>query len=202
MLLTKFTLYAPSGSKIFPPLFVKFRHHKDVRTICYWMIISGSKKRFFNSILPVLKSISFREMIAFFHSFVSVRYLTIFILFCFALFFHFPLRVNWFFFWRREGGGWGLQSTHIISVNAFVSSKPFLVGRRCELINTWIHLRFSCHKEPKRSSRVQSNETSICRWPLVLFRSFWFPGRSPQAAQEWSREGLEEKKATLAWHSK
>ena len=104
----KFTLSAPSGSKISPSLFVKFRHHKDVRTICYWMIISGSKKRFFNSILPVLKLISLREIIAFFHSFVSVRYLTIFILFCFALFFHFPLRVNWFFFWRREGGGLGV----------------------------------------------------------------------------------------------
>ena len=134
MLLTKFTLYAPSGSKIFPPLFVKFRHHKDVRTICYWMIISGSKKRFFNSILPVLKSISFREMIAFFHSFVSVRYLTIFILFCFALFFHFPLRVNWFFLKkkkrRRGAGGCNLPikslSTLLLVVNRFWSKKMWI----------------------------------------------------------------------------
>ena len=183
----------PSGSKISPSLFVKFRLYKVVITICYWIIISVSKKKFFNSIWPVLKSISLREIIAFLHSFVSVRYLTIFILFCFALFSHFTL---WILGWGR--GVRGLQSTYNISVNAFARGKSIFVCRRCELINTWIHLRFSCHKEPKRSSRVQSNETSICRWPLVLFRSFWFPGRSPQAAQEWSREGLEEK----AWHSK
>ena len=52
------------------------------------MIISVARKKIFNSILPVLKSISLREIIAFLQSFVSVRYLTIFILFCFI--FSFP----------------------------------------------------------------------------------------------------------------
>ena len=94
----------------------------------YWMIISVSKKKFFNSILSGLKSISLRKMIAFFHSFVPVRHLAIFILFCFALIFSFPptSKLN-FFFWKRGGGGWGLQSPHKISVNAFSSGKPFFV---------------------------------------------------------------------------
>ena len=126
-----FTLYDPIRKQNSPSLFVKFRHYKVVITICYWMIISVSKKKFFNSIWPVLKSISLREIIAFLHSFVSVRYLTIFILFCFALFSHFTL---WILGWGR--GVRGLQSTHNISVNAFARGKSIFVCRRCELINT------------------------------------------------------------------
>ena len=76
-------------------------------------------------------------------------------------------------------------STRLLVVNRFLSVE--------ELINTWIHLQFSCHKEPEKFSRVQLSETSICRCSLLLLRSFWFPGKSPQAAQEWSREELEEK---------
>ena len=98
-------------------------------TDCYLMIISVARKKIFNSILPVLKSISLREIIAFFHSFVSVRYLTIFILFCFALFFHFPLRVNSIFLKkkkrRRGAGGFNLPikslSTLLLVVNRFWS---------------------------------------------------------------------------------
>ena len=113
----------PSGSKISPSLFVKFRLYKVVITICYWMIISVSKKKFSNSIWPVLKSISLREIMAFLHSFVYVRYLTIFILFCFALFFHFPL---WILGWGGGGsGGCSLPiislSTLLLVVNRFLS---------------------------------------------------------------------------------
>ena len=96
-----------------------------------------------------------------------------------------------FFIFFCGGGGKGSRSlpitslsTRLLVVNRFLSVE--------ELINTWIHLQFSCHKEPEKFSRVQLSETSICRWSLLLLRSFWFPGKSPQAAQEWNREGLEE----------
>ena len=152
-------------------------------TDCYLMIISVARKKIFNSILPVLKSISLREIIA---SFKAL----------------FPSDISLFKFYFAivfgGGGGRGLQSNHDISLNVFVRSKPIFVCRICELINTWIHLRFSCHKEPEQSSRVQLSETSICRWLLVLLRSFWFPCKSPQAAQEWNREGLEGKKAAIS----
>ena len=94
-------------------------------------------------------------------------------------------------FFFLEGGGKGGRSlpttslsTRLLVVNRFLSVE--------ELINTWIHLQFSCHKEPEKFSWVQLSETSICRWSLLLLRSFWFPGKSPQAAQEWNREGLKE----------
>ena len=79
------------------------------------MIISVSKKKFFNSILPVLKSFSFREI----NDFVS---------FCF-IFSFIPYE-----YWAGGGGGRGLQSTHNISVNAFARDKPIFICRRCELI--------------------------------------------------------------------
>ena len=95
----------------------------------YWMIISVSKKKFFNSILSGLKSISLRKMIAFFHSFVPVRHLAIFILFCFALIFSFPptSKLNFFFEKGEEGaGGCSLPikslSTLLVVVNRFLSS--------------------------------------------------------------------------------
>ena len=95
-------------------------------------------------------------------------------------------------FFFLGGGGKGSRSlpitslsTRLLVVNRFLSVE--------KLINTWIHLQFSCHKEPEKFSWVQLSETSICRWSLLLLRSFWFPGKSPQAAQEWNREELEEK---------
>ena len=108
----------PLGSKIPPSLFVKFRHYKVVLTYCYSMIIFVAKKKFFNSIWPVLKSIILREIIAFFHSFVSVRYLIFyhFVLFCFI--FSFPP-----------------TNTEGVSQWTF-----FFFCGRCQLINTWIFL--------------------------------------------------------------
>ena len=118
-----------SGSKISPSLFVKFLNGNGLLFNDY---LCGKKENF-QFYLPVLKSISLREIIAFLQSFVSVRYLTFKILFWFALFFHFPLRIIRFFL---GGGGRGLQSNHDISINVFVRNKPIFVCRICELINT------------------------------------------------------------------
>ena len=89
------------------------------------MIISVARKKIFNSILPVLKSISLREIIAFLQSFVSVRYLTFYILFRFALFFHFPLRIIRFFLGGGGPGGCSLTMTSLLTflfvVNRFLS---------------------------------------------------------------------------------
>ena len=107
----KFTLYDPFRKQNSPSLFVKFRHYKVVLTYCYSMIISVAKKKFFNSIWPVLKSISLREIIAFFHSFVSVSYLIFYHFFFVLLYFLIsPLQILrgfrgepfFFFLWKMS----------------------------------------------------------------------------------------------------
>ena len=180
-----------SGSKISPSLFVKFLNGNGLLFNDY---LCGKKENFqfyftcsqidqFKRDYSIPSKLCFRQ-ISHFLNFISVYFIL-----------SFPSTNNTIF---GGGGGRGLQSNHDISINVFVRSKPIFVCRICELINTWIHLRFSCHKEPEQSSRVQSSETSICRWLLVLLRSFWFPCKSPQAAQEWNREGLEGKKAAIS----
>ena len=131
-------------------------------------------------------------MMAIFYSFASIKFLAFILLIFFSfltLLFHFSKRICLILWFLAFG------STHNISVNLFIDcGKPPFTWTKIWIVEKWIYLRFSCHKEPEQSSRVQSSRTSICHWPLVLLRSFWFLGKCLQAARERNQEGLEGKR--------